>query len=95
MSTFWSKEIQSSEILYYSRFARFNDYNKDEWFRLLQITNGIKVLEIGCGTGQSTLALLEEKPERSAVVAERIAPHLSQRNIVRFPIISILSFSFQ
>ena len=63
MSTFWSKEIQSSEILYYSRFARFNDYNKDEWFRLLQITNGIKVLEIGCGPGHFTNMIKRYYPD--------------------------------
>ena len=51
MNTVWSDEIQSSEILYYSRFGRFNDYNKDEWFSLLGIKNGMKVLEVGCGPG--------------------------------------------
>ena len=51
MNTVWSDEIQSSEILYYSRFCRFNDYNKDEWFSLLGIVDGMKVLEVGCGPG--------------------------------------------
>ena len=54
MSTVWSKEIQSSEILYYSRASRFNDFNKDEWFDLLQIKDGFKVLEVGCGPGHFT-----------------------------------------
>ena len=54
MSTVWSKEIQSSEILYYSRASRFNDFNKDEWFNLLQIKDGFKVLEVGCGPGHFT-----------------------------------------
>lgn len=51
MNTVWSDEIQSSEILYYSRFGRFNDYNKDEWFSLFGICDGMKVLEVGCGPG--------------------------------------------
>ena len=51
MNTVWSDEIQSSEILYYSRFCRFNDYNKNEWFSLLGIVDGMKVLEVGCGPG--------------------------------------------
>ena len=51
MNNNWSKEIQSSELLYYSRFARFNDSNKNEWFDLLQIKDGLKILEIGCGPG--------------------------------------------
>ena len=51
MNTVWSDEIQSSEILYYSRFGWFNAYNKDEWFSLLGIHDGMKVLEVGCGPG--------------------------------------------
>lgn len=54
MGEFWSKEIQSSEILYSSRIARFNDSNKEEWFDLLQICDGMKVLEVGCGPGHFT-----------------------------------------
>lgn len=51
MSTIWSEKIQSSEVLYYSREERFNHENKDYWFNLLQVKDGMRVLEIGCGGG--------------------------------------------
>ncbi|MBE5757957.1 MAG: class I SAM-dependent methyltransferase [Clostridiales bacterium] len=62
MSTVWSKEIQSSEILYYSRLSRFNNYNKDEWFNLLQIKDGMKILEVGCGPGHFTNMIKKHFP---------------------------------
>ena len=54
MSKFWSKEIQSTELLYYSRKERFNDDNKDIWFNLLHIKENLKILEVGCGGGHFT-----------------------------------------
>ena len=54
MSTFWSEDVQSSEILYFSRVARFNNNNKDKWFDILQVKDNLKILELGCGPGHFT-----------------------------------------
>lgn len=54
MNDFWSKQVQSTELLYYSREERFNDENKDFWFDRLKVKNGMKILEIGCGGGHFT-----------------------------------------
>lgn len=50
-NTIWSEKIQSSEVLYYSREERFNHENKDYWFNLLQVKDGMRILEVGCGGG--------------------------------------------
>ena len=54
MSDFWSKQIQSTELLYFSRAEKFNDENKSLWFKLLKVKDGMKVLEVGCGGGLFT-----------------------------------------
>lgn len=54
MSDFWSKQVQSSEMLYYSRAEKFNDENRNFWFKRLKIKDGMKVLEVGCGGGLYT-----------------------------------------
>lgn len=54
MSKFWSQKIQSTELLYYSRQEKFNDENKDLWFKLLKVKDGMKILEVGCGGGHFT-----------------------------------------
>ena len=54
MSEFWSKKVQSSELLYYSRLEKFNDENKNLWFRLLHVRKNLKILEVGCGGGLFT-----------------------------------------
>ncbi len=51
MSTIWSTKAQSPELLYYTREERFNGENKDEYFNLLQVKDGMKILEVGCGGG--------------------------------------------
>ncbi len=51
MSEFWSKDVQSTELLYYSREEKFNDENKDLYFKLIHVKDGMKVLEVGCGSG--------------------------------------------
>ena len=47
----WSKDIQSTEILDCSRRLRFNDKNKSFWFDLIGAKDGMRVLEVGCGSG--------------------------------------------
>lgn len=51
MNMFWSNYVQESEELYRDRALRFHDGNKDLWLEILQVNNGMKVLEVGCGGG--------------------------------------------
>ena len=53
-NTFWSQEVQSTELLYYSREEKFNKENRNLWFKYLKIKNGMKILEVGCGGGLFT-----------------------------------------
>ncbi len=63
MNDFWSKQVQSTELLYYSREERFNDENRDFWFDRLKVKNGMKILEIGCGGGLFTNMIKRYYPD--------------------------------
>lgn len=76
MNTIWSKEIQSSEILYYSRFSRFNEYNCQEWFNLLQIKDGMKILEIGCGPGHFSHMIKKHFPNCEVIGLDLDSGHI-------------------
>lgn len=62
MNNEWSKKVQSTELLYFSRRERFNDENKDLWFDLLKVKDGMKVLEVGCGGGLFTNMIKKHFP---------------------------------
>ena len=51
MNNIWSKKIQSTELLHYSRMERFNDNNKKIWFEILEVKPNLTILEVGCGSG--------------------------------------------
>lgn len=51
MDRYWSTYVQKTEELYESRALRFRDDNKELWLKILQISNGMNVLEVGCGGG--------------------------------------------
>ena len=48
---YWSTYVQESAELYHSRSLRFHDGNRDLWLKALQIEDGMRVLEVGCGSG--------------------------------------------
>ncbi len=62
-NTFWSEKVQSTELLYYSRAEKFNDENKNLWFKYLKIKNGMKILEVGCGGGLFTNMIKRYYPD--------------------------------
>lgn len=51
MDSYWSTYVQESKELYSSRALRFHDGNKELWLKALQVKDGMKVLEVGCGGG--------------------------------------------
>lgn len=53
MNVIWSKYIQGTNTLYYSRKLRFDDLFEQQYKQLfdLDISRNLKVLEIGCGPG--------------------------------------------
>lgn len=53
MNVIWSKYVQGTNTLYYSRKLRFDDLFEQQYRRLfgLDTSRNLKVLEIGCGPG--------------------------------------------
>lgn len=55
MNTIWSKYVQGTKTLYYSRKLRFDDLFSEQYRNLfgLDAKQQLKILEIGCGPGRS------------------------------------------
>lgn len=62
MASIWSKNIQSTDMLYYSRCQRFNDTNFKEWFEILGIKENMKILDVGCAGGVFTQQIKKHMP---------------------------------
>lgn len=65
MDTTWSKYVQTTEELYYSRDLRFNDSNKDLWLKAIGAQKGDKILEVGCAGGTFCHKLKKYVPDIS------------------------------
>ena len=63
MDTTWSKYVQTTEELYYSRDLRFNDSNKDLWLKAIGAKSGDKILEVGCAGGTYCHKLKKYMPD--------------------------------
>lgn len=63
MNTYWSTYVQETEELYSSRALRFHDGNKDLWLKAMGIENGMKVLDVGCGSGISCHRIKQYLPD--------------------------------
>lgn len=59
MNTVWSKYVQGTRTLYYSRKLRFNDLFSEQYKNLFDLDKerALKILEIGCGPGALAGAL--------------------------------------
>lgn len=59
MNNFWSKYVQGTKTLYYTRKLRFDDLFSGQYTRLfdLDAKKPLKILEIGCGPGALAGAL--------------------------------------
>lgn len=59
MNTIWSKFVQGTKTLYYSRKLRFDDIFSEQYKQLfaLDAKQKLKILEIGCGPGALAGAL--------------------------------------
>lgn len=57
MNTVWSKYIQGTGTLYYSRMLRFSDIFRERYTSVFGIRDGDDILEVGCGPGALCQAL--------------------------------------
>lgn len=62
-NTIWSTYVQRSETLYRTRALRFRDENSESLLKVLGFTDGISILEVGCGPGAFCHALERWLPE--------------------------------
>lgn len=51
MNTYWSQYVQKTEELYLSRGLKFHRGNIDKWIEIMQLRDGMKILEVGCAGG--------------------------------------------
>ena len=73
MNVIWSKYVQGSETLYYSRKLRFSDYFASQYtsFFALDCTKKLRILEIGCGPGALAGALRRWYPNAEIIAVDR------------------------
>ncbi len=62
MNTYWSQYVQKTEELYLSRALRFHRGNIDKWIDIMQLHDGMKILEVGCAGGLLCHRLKEQLP---------------------------------
>ena len=73
MNTIWSKYVQGTNTLYYSRKLRFDDIFSEQYKRLfaLDTKRNLKILEIGCGPGALAGALHRWYPRAEITAIDR------------------------
>ena len=73
MNVIWSKYIQGTKTLYYSRKLRFHDLFADQYRRLFDLDENreLKILEIGCGPGALAGALHRWYPKAEITAIDR------------------------
>ena len=73
MNDIWSKYVQGTKTLYYSRKLRFDDLFADQYRRLFDLDESrtLKILEIGCGPGALAGALHRWYPNAEITAIDR------------------------
>lgn len=73
MNTLWSKYVQGTKTLYFSRKLRFDDLFSEQYRRLfdLDANKKLKILEIGCGPGALAGALHRWYPYAEITAVDR------------------------
>ncbi len=73
MNTIWSKYVQGTKTLYFSRRLRFDDLFSEQYRRLfnLDANKELKILEIGCGPGAFAGALHRWYPDAEITAVDR------------------------
>lgn len=79
MNDIWSKYVQGSKTLYYSRKLRFDDMFAEQYKKLFELdeTANLKILEIGCGPGALAGALHRWYPNAEIVAIDRDSEFIS------------------
>ncbi len=62
MNTYWSQYVQKTEELYLSRSLKFTRGNIGKWADMMQLRDGMKILEVGCAGGLLCHRLKEQLP---------------------------------
>lgn len=73
----WSINLKDSKVLFTTRFVQFNPYNKADWLEMLNVKNGDKVLEIGCGAGAFCQRIKEFMPKCDVYGVDTNEEHIS------------------
>lgn len=62
MNAYWSQYVQKTEELYLSRALKFHSGNIERWADIMQLQDGMKILEVGCAGGLLCHRLKERFP---------------------------------
>lgn len=76
MGSEWSRYVQSSGELYYSRLLRFTEENQALWLPALGAGEEGDVLEVGCGGGSLCLRLKQLRPGLRVTGLDRDEGHI-------------------
>ena len=79
MNVIWSKYVQGTKTLYYSRKLRFNDLFAEQYRELFGLNEkrSLKILEIGCGPGALAGALHRWYPCAEIIAVDRDSEFIS------------------
>lgn len=79
MNVIWSKYVQGTKTLYYSRKLRFNDLFAEQYRKMFGLIEkrSLKILEIGCGPGALAGALHRWYPCAEIIGVDRDSEFIS------------------